>query len=64
MAGAELLSQLEVIRQDQKKLRYEYQILDALFERVQESLDYDQTMHGDKDRYSDILTYKKSAVHL
>lgn len=64
MAGAELLSSLEAIKQDQRKLQYEYQILDALFDRVQFALDYDPTMHGERDRYSDILTYKKSAVQL
>lgn len=31
---------------------------------MKSTLDKDDSMHGDRDRYSDILTYKKSAVQL
>ena len=61
----ELLSQIEFIKSDKTKIGYEYQLLDALFNhKVQMALDYDPTMHEDRDRYSDILTYRKSAVKL
>ena len=60
----ELLSQLDMIKNDEVKIGQEYQLLENLFEKVRDSLDHDKTMHDDRDRYSDILTYSKSAVKL
>lgn len=44
----------------------EYQLLDELYQQqeVQNNIDFDQQMHGGRDRYSDIITYYKSQVQL
>ena len=44
----------------------EYQFLEEMYdqEEVQKNIDYQNDMHGSRDRYSDIVTYFKSQVQL
>ena len=43
-------------------LNREYNILESIFEDdvIEKQRDFDEKMHGNRDRYSDIFTYYKS----
>ena len=58
------LSQFEASLQD-ACIEQEYKVLEHMFyEHASSKLDVDGMMHNDRDRYSDIATYHKSAVKL